>query len=264
MKVVVCVKHVPDGQGDRRIENGRIVRGEDDTLNEIDENAIETAVSLVEDQGGEVIAVTMGPEDADEAILRALQLGADRGLHITDTALEGADAPGTASVLAAAVRHLEEDGPVDLVVLGMASLDGMTSMVPPALASCLRQPFMGLAASIEPTDVAGAPGLRITRKADGWEDTLEAAFPLVLSVNDQVNEPRYPSFKSLKAARSKPVEEIDWATLRPVADGMNGARPLSRTTIIDARPVERSGPQTIVEDTGDGAQRLAEYLFEQI
>lgn len=264
MKVVVCVKHVPDGQGDRRIENGRIVRGEDDTLNELDENAIEAAVSLVEEEGGEVIAVTMGPEDADEAILRALQMGADRGLHISDRDLEGADAPGTASVLAAAVRYLEQDGPVDMVVLGMASLDGMTSMVPPALASCLHWPFLGLAAGLDLTSVAGMPGLEIIRKADGWEDTLQAPFPVVLSVNDQVNEPRYPSFKSLKAARSKPVEEVDWSVLQPLAAEMNGVNPLSRTTIIDAHPLERSGPTTVIEDTGDGGKRLAEYLFERL
>lgn len=257
MKVVVCVKDVPDGQSDRRIENGRIVRGEDDTLNELDENAIELAVSLVEQNGGEVIALTMGPDGADEAVLRALQMGADRGVHVCDPALEGADVTGTATVLAAAVRYLEQDGSVDLVVLGMASLDGMTSMLPPALASCLHVPFLGLARSVETM----ADGLRITRKADGWEDTLESAFPLVLSVTDQINEPRYPSFKALKAARLKELERLEWADLSPFA----GAEPpRAHTTVIEAHPHQRSGPQTIIEDTGDAGQRLAEFLFERI
>lgn len=257
MKVVVCVKDVPDGQSDRRIEDGRIVRGEDDTLNELDENAIEVAVSLVEEAGGQVIALTMGPDGADEAVLRALQMGADRGLHVCDDSLRGADAPETAKVLAATIGYLEQDGPVDLVVLGMASLDGMTSMVPPAVASFLHRPFLGLANSVEAT----ADGLRITRKADGWEDTLEAEFPLVLSVTDQVNEPRYPSFKALKAARSKPLDQVNWAEVAPFADD---SVPAPYTAVIDAWPHERSGPRTIIEDTGDGGQRLAEFLFERI
>lgn len=258
MKVVVCVKEVPDGQGDRRISDGRIVRGEDDTLNELDENAVEAAVSLVEKHGGQVIAVTMGPEDASEVVLRALQMGADAGLHIADEALAGADAPGTAAVLAAAVTYLEQDGPVDLVILGMASLDGMTSMVPPALASHLHRPYLGLSVSIEATD----SGLRITRKADGWEDTLEASFPLVMSVTDQVNEPRYPSFKALKEARQKPLDQVNWEALAPFA--LVSDVPQAHTAVLDARPNQRGGAQTIIEDTGDGGQRLAEFLFQRI
>lgn len=261
MKVVVCVKHVPDGQGERRLEEGRIVRGEDDTLNELDEYAIEAAVSLVEEEGGEVIAVTVGPEDADDAILRSLQMGADRGLHVTDEALAGLDSPGTAAVLASAVQYLSQDGPVDLVLAGMASLDGMTSLVPPAVASYLKRPYLGLASELE---FEGDPTsrVRIRRAVDGWVESLSAPLPAVVSVTDQVNEPRYPSFKALKAARTKPIDEVAWADLEsftPVEDPRS-----SHAQVTSAEPLERTGPREIIEDTGDGGERLAAFIAEKL
>lgn len=255
---MVCVKHVPDGQGERRLEEGRIVRGEDDTLNEMDEYAIEAAVSLIEDQGGEVIAVTMGPEDADEAILTALQMGADRGLHITDEELAGLDAPATAAVLAAAVKYLGDDEPVDLVLLGMASLDGMTSLVPPAVATYLKLPYLGLASEME----LDGDRVRTRRAVDGWEETVSAPLPAVVSVTDQVNEPRYPSFKALKAARSKPVDEVSWDDLAEFSPA--GQTLYVHASVVDARPSERTGPQEIIEDTGDAGIRLAEFLKSKL
>ncbi len=251
---MVCVKHVPDGQGERRLEGGRIVRGEDDTLNEMDEYAIEAAVSLVEEQGGEVIAVTMGPDDAEEAILTALQMGADRGLHVSDETLAGLDAPATAAVLSAAVQYLGDEEPVDLVLLGMASLDGMTSLVPPAMSTYLRLPYLGLASDIE----LDGQRLRISRAIDGWEETLSAPLPAVVSVTDQVNEPRYPSFKALKAARSKPVDQVEWEDLAAFSPA--GEELCVHSYVTDAHPSERTGPQEIIEDTGDAGTRLAEFL----
>ena len=112
-----------------------MVRGEDDVLNELDEHAIEAAVSIVEDLGGEVVALTMGPADSEDALVRALQMGADRGVLISDDSLAGADAVGTARILARAIEVIGDEGPVDLVFTGMASLDGMTSMLAPALAT---------------------------------------------------------------------------------------------------------------------------------
>ena len=141
MRIVVCVKHVPDMQSERRFEGGRLVRGEDDVLNELDENAIEAAVQLKEseeDAGreAEVIALTMGPEDAEDALMRALQMGADRAFLVSDEFLEGSDVITTASVLSVAIAKISDEcGPVDLVVTGMASLDAMTSMLPAALAA---------------------------------------------------------------------------------------------------------------------------------
>ena len=144
MRVLVSIKHVPDVMSERRIENGRLVRGEDDTLNELDENAIEAAVAAVEELGGEVIAVTMGPEDAEDSAMLALQKGADRAIVVTDDRLAGSDAIGTAQVLAAVSRKLAQEEPIDLFITGMASLDGMTSMVPAAVAAGLGWPYICL------------------------------------------------------------------------------------------------------------------------
>ncbi|MFC7580275.1 electron transfer flavoprotein subunit beta/FixA family protein [Schaalia naturae] len=258
MRIVVCVKHVPDAQSDRRIEDGRVVRGEDDVLNELDENAVEEAVSLVEAHGGEVVAVTMGPEDAHDAVMRALQMGADRGVVVTDDRLAGADAIATAAVLAAAVRRLGSEAPVDLVVTGMASLDGMTSMVPAALAAELRWPALGLAHALEVSGAEGDWRVRAERSADGFDEVSEAGAPVVVSVTDQINEPRYPSFQTMRAARAKPVEQ--W-TLDDLAEGEG--LPPSSTRVLEAGAVGRSGPGTVIADSGDAGERLARYLIEE-
>lgn len=264
MRIVVCVKHVPDAQSDRRFEDGHMVRGEDDVLNELDENAIEAAVSLVEGSGGEVVAVTMGPEDARDAVLRALQIGADRGVLVSDERLAGSDAIGTAAVLAAAIRRIGADGPVDLVLTGMASLDGMTSMMPAALAAQLHLPFLGLAHAMEVRDGATVPVVRIERSADGFDDVLEAAVPVVVSVTDQINEPRYPSFKTMKAARSKPLEEWTLEDLSDFEEGDELDQPLSAIQVMDASARTRSSEGVLVTDSGDAGERLARYLLDEV
>ena len=203
MRIVVCVKHVPDMQSERRFEGGRLVRGEDDVLNELDENAIEAAVQLKEseeDAGreAEVVALTMGPEDAEDSLMRALQMGADRAYIVSDEFLEGSDVITTASVLSVAIAKIaEECGPVDLVITGMASLDAMTSMLPAALAAKAHMPLLGLARSLNVEDGV----LTIERAVDGYTETVRAALPAVVSVTDQINEPRYPAFGAMKAAR---------------------------------------------------------------
>lgn len=257
MRVVVCVKHVPDGASDRRIEDRRIVRGEDDVLNELDEFAIETAVSTVESVGGEVIAVSIGPDDAEDAVLRALQMGADRGILVSDLGLEGSDVPATAAVLAAAIGLLSESEPIDLVVTGMASLDGMTSMLPAALSATLEWPLLDLACefSVNPDSVS----FTVRRDLDGWEDIISAPAPAVISVTDQINEPRYPSFKTMRAARSKPLEHLELADLQPFFVGQVPAETGSATMVVEASEIVREAG-VIVTDSGDGGLKLAEYL----
>ena len=144
------------------MEDGRLVRGEDDVLNELDENAVEAAVALVEDLGGEVVALTMGPEDAEDGLRRALQMGVDAGVLVTDESLAGADVVATARTLAAAIGRIggAEDGgtgDVDLVITGMASLDAMTSMLPGALAAALGVFALTLASSLEVSDAEDVP-----------------------------------------------------------------------------------------------------------
>lgn len=253
MRIVVCVKHVPDADSDRRIEDGRMVRGEDDVLNELDENAVEAAVSLVEENGGEVVALTMGPEDAEDALVRALQMGADRAVLISDDAFAGLDAPRTAAVLAAAIKALDEDDPVDLVLTGMASLDGMTSLLAPALAAKLAWPLLDIASSLEVEDGK----VRIERRVDGSVDILRASTPAVVSVTDQANEPRYPSFKDLRAARSKPVDEWEAADLEDA--GLDLSALEGGLEVTDATMKVREAG-VIVTDSSDGGTKLAEFL----
>ena len=249
MRIVVCVKHVPDVQSERALdEDGHTVRGLDDVLNELDENAVEAAVSLVEENGGEVVALTMGPDDAEDAVRRALQMGADRGVHVSDDALAGADVVTTARVLAAAVRAV---GPVDLVVTGMAALDGLTSMVPTALAAELGLPQLTLASELS---VTGA-GVRVRRDIGDAVEVLQAPLPALVSVTDQANEPRYPAFKAIRAARKKPVDTWSLADL-----GLADVTPA--TTVLSAQPRAAREQGRIITDSGDGGRQLAEFLIE--
>ncbi|WP_099331622.1 electron transfer flavoprotein subunit beta/FixA family protein [Actinomyces minihominis] len=261
MRIVVCVKHVPDADSDRRIEEGRLVRGEDDVLNELDEYAIEAAVSTVEELGGEVIALTMGPEESEDALVRALQMGADRAVLVTDEALAGADALGTARVLAAVVAALAGEEPVDMVITGMASLDGMTSMVAPAMATHLGWPLLDLAHSMQVE--GGSPAaVTIERRADGNEDVLRSATPVVVSVTDQINEPRYPSFKELRAARSKPLDVWEVDELAEAGIDLDGIT-LSSIEVLAADPKLREAG-VVVTDSGDAGRLLAEFITDRV
>jgi electron transfer flavoprotein beta subunit len=254
VKIVVCVKHVPDIQSDRQIVDGRTVRdGGDGTLNELDENALEAALALVEAEGGEVVVVTVGPEDAVDAVRKGLQMGADSGVHVVDEAVAGSDALGTARVLAAAVARV---GDVDLVVTGMAGLDGLTSLVPSAVAALLGVPALPLAATLE---VDGGV-VRVTRNLDHATEVLEAPLPALVSVTDQTNEPRYPNFKGIMAARKKPVETLTLADLGLDAAlvGWAGAR----TEVLEAAPRPAREDRVLINDTGDAGVRLAAFLVD--
>lgn len=261
----MCVKHVPDLQSDRSLgDDGRTVRGEDDVLNELDENAVEAAVALAEAHGGEVVALTMGPGDAVEALRRALQMGADQAVHVTDERAAGSDVLGTARVLAAAVRKLGEEAPVDLVVTGMAALDGLTSMVPVALAADLELPALTLATDLTVEDAT----VTITRTLGDAVEVQRGPLPAVVSVTDQANDPRYPNFKAIQAARKKPVttwdlDDLGLADTGVEADGgpeVGVAGAGTRVLAAERRPQREQGQ--IVNDTGDGGARLAAFLVE--
>ncbi|MFC8191266.1 electron transfer flavoprotein subunit beta/FixA family protein [Cellulomonas sp. NPDC057328] len=261
MRIVVCVKFVPDIQSDRQLgPDGRVVRdGGDGTLNELDENAVEAALTLVEEHGGEVVVLTVGPDDAVDAVRKGLQMGADAAVHVRDDAAAGSDALGTAAVLAAAVRHLSATSPVDLVVTGMAGLDGLTSLLPTALAEHLDLPALPLAAELAVDPGAGT--VTVTRNLDHASETLTAALPALVSVTDQINEPRYPNFKGIMAARKKPVETLALADLGvdPATVGLAGAR----TQVLEAAPRPPREDRVLVNDTGDAGARLAAWLVDR-
>jgi electron transfer flavoprotein beta subunit len=262
VRIVVLVKHVPDIQSERALgPDGRVVRdGGDGTINELDENAVEAALTLVEQHGGEVVALTVGPTAAIDAVRRALQLGADAGVHVLDDAIAGSDVFGTVAVLAAAVRRLGEPAPVDLVLTGMAGLDGLTSLVPAALAAELGLPQLTLATELTVTAAAGGARVRVRRELDHVSEVLEASLPALVSVTDQANEPRYPNFKGIMAARKKSVEVLTLVDLgiEPATVGDAGAR----TEVLDAAPRPARENRVLLTDEGDAGRRLAAYLVE--
>ena len=263
MRIVVCVKHVPDIQSERSLgPGGRVVRdAEDGTLNELDENAVEAALTLLEEHRasggtGDVIALTVGPEGAGDAVRRGLQMGAEAGVHVLDDAIAGSDVFGTAAVLAAAIRHLGREVRVDLVMTGMAALDGMTSMLPAALAGELGLAQLTLAAEVT---VSGAV-VRVRRDLDTATEVLTAPLPALVSVTDQANEPRYPNFKGIMAARKKPVTVLSLADLDvdPATVGSAGAR----TEVLQAAARPARAHRVLVTDDGTAGTQLAAYLVE--
>lgn len=260
MKIVVCVKHVPDLQAERRFtEAGRVDRaGADGTLNELDENAVEAALRLVEAHDGDVTVLTMGPDDAEDAVRRGLQMGAHRAVRVTDDALEGSDVFVTARVLAAAIRRIGQDAPVDLVLTGMAALDGLMSVVPSLLAAELDLPQLTLAAELELV-TSGTPVVRVRRDLDHVSEVLQAPLPALVSVTDQANEARYPAFAGIMAARKASVDVWSVADLGLDPGDLGDAG--ARTRVLDAteRPA-REG--VLVTDTGDAGLRLAAFLAE--
>ena len=253
MKIVVCIKHVPDLQSERRLEECRLVRGEDDVLNELDENAVEAAVSLAEELGGEVIALTMGPDDAEDGLRRALQMGADSAVLVSDESLAGADVVTTARTLAAAVRRI---GDVDLVVTGMAALDALTSMLPGALAAALRLPALTLASRVSLDDDGQVV---VTRAAGTVREVLTAPLPALVSVTDQANEPRYPNFAAMRAAKKKPLQAWDLSDLGLDEPGRGGA-PAVTVVAAQERPARQAG--IIRTDAGQVGRELAAWLVD--
>ena len=207
MNIVVCVKYVPDATADRKFEDDNTVDrvGVDGLLSELDEYAVEQALQFREKREGEeitVTALTVGPEKAVDAVRKALQMGADSGVHVVDDAIAGSDYIATSLVLAKAVEKIKADAGADLVVCGMASTDASGSVVPAMLAERLGLPQVTLASVVE----SQGDQVRIKRDNEGSTEVIGATLPIVLSVTDQSGEARYPSFKGIMAAKKKPLE----------------------------------------------------------
>ena len=253
MKIVVLVKQVPDTAADKRLDPDTLAvdRGAvDGLINEMDEFAIEEALQLVEKHGGEVTVVSMGPEDATDAYKKALQMGADKAVFLTDPALAGSDALATSYALAQVLGTLE----FDLVILGSEASDARTSLVPALLAERLGLPQLSFAAKVE---VDGA-AIKINRLTDYGHDVVEAALPAIVSVVEKINEPRYPSFKGIMAAKKKPVDTLDAATAGIDAGQVGWAG--SRSKVVDATVAPPRAKGTIVTDEGNGGVELVEFL----
>jgi electron transfer flavoprotein beta subunit len=258
MNIAVCVKYVPDATADRRFEaDNTIGRGSvDGLLSELDEYAVEQALLLKERRAGddEVTVVTVGPEDAINAIRKGLQMGADKGVHVVDDAIAGSDAIATSLVLAEAVRKLNPE----LVVCGMASTDGSMGVIPAMLAERLQLPAVTLGSSVEFDNGT----VRIRRDGDTATQTIEGTVPLVLSVTDQSDEARYPSFKGIMAAKKKPVETWSLADLGVDASQVGLSNAWSVVVGIEARPPHTQG-EIVTDEDGSGAAKLVDFLADK-
>jgi electron transfer flavoprotein beta subunit len=252
MNIVVCVKYVPDAQAERRFTpaDNTTDRDVDGLLSELDEYAVEAALALAEANDGKVIVLTVGPDEASTAVRKSLQMGAHEGVHVLDEAIHGSDAPATSKVLAAAIGKLE----YDIVLTGMASTDGTMSVVPAMLAERLSLPQVTFASELTVENGVA----RIRRDGDTSTEIIEASLPALVSVTDQINEPRYPSFKGIMAAKKKPLQTWSLADLGLSADEVGLSAAWTTVEDITARPARQAGQ--IITDEGDGGTKLVEYL----
>jgi electron transfer flavoprotein beta subunit len=260
MNIVVCVKYVPDATADRRFESDNTVDrvGVDGLLSELDEYAVEQALQLKEKREGDDITVTalcIGPEKAVDAVRKALQMGADQGVLVTDDAIAGSDYLATSLVLAKAIEKI---GVPDLVVTGMSSTDGAGAVVPAMLAERLDLPQVTLASVVE----TQGDQVRVKRDGDTATEVIGATMPLVLSVTDQTGEARYPSFKGIMAAKKKPLETYSLADLGVDAGDVGLAVAYSEVQEATERPPRTAG-EVVKDEDGSGASALTEFLVSK-
>ena len=257
MNIVVLVKQVPDTYSERKLRSdGTLDRDASDAvLDEINERAVEAALQLKEaHDGSEVTVVTMGPERATDAIRKALSMGADKAVHLSDEALAGSDAVQTARALAKAIGTV---GGFDLVLAGNEASDGRTAAVPAMVADVLGLPALTHAREITVQDSS----VTVRRETDDGVTVLSAQLPAVVSVGEKINEPRYPSFKGIMAAKKKPVSAIGLADggIDTSEVGLGSAL----TTVTSAQPKPPKSAGEKVTDEGDGGVKVAEFLVSQ-
>ena len=260
MKIAVCVKQVPDSWAEKKMgQDGRLDRENVDVvLNDLDEYAVEAALKLVEahsptgeageGSGHTITIISMGPERASEAVRKALSMGADDGIVIADNALAGSDALATSSVLAAAIKA----GGYDLVICGTESTDARMSVVPAMLAERLGFAQLTFAGSVE---VDGST-VSISRQTEFGIEEMSASLPVVVSVVEKINEPRYPSFKGIMAAKKKPLETKSLSDV-----GASAQSAWSAVKDANALPPRSTGVK--IEDDGSAGNKLADFLAER-
>jgi electron transfer flavoprotein beta subunit len=256
MNIVVLVKQVPDSGSERKLDpsDNTVARASaDNVINEMDEYAIEEALTVRDAQGGEVTVLTVGPDSATDAIRKALSMGADKAVHVVDPALHGSDALHTSAVLAAALGQLE----YDLILCGAEATDSQMSVMPALLAERLGIPQLSGARKLT---VEGTTA-KIERQTDGGYWAVEAPLPAIVSTWDTINEPRYPSFKGIMAAKKKPLTTLTLADAGIEADKVGLGSAPSQVVEFANKPPRQAGQ--IVKDEGDGGAKIAEYLASQ-
>jgi electron transfer flavoprotein beta subunit len=241
MKIVVCVKAVPDASAGRRLDPStkRLVRSGELTLSDFDSYAVEEALQI----GGETVVLSMGPERALDALRKALAMGADRAVLVSDDSLAGSDLLGTASALAEAIAKEEPD----LVLFGQQSADGGGACLWAAVAEKMRRPAISQVSelSVDDSSITGK------RQTEFGYDTIRAPLPAIVAVSDAINTPRYPSLKGIMGAKKKPQETVSAAAVEP------------GTTVLELSPPPARGESVKIEDDGSAADKIVDFLAEK-
>jgi electron transfer flavoprotein beta subunit len=256
MKIAVCAKHVPEATAQRRLDpqTKRLDRSGEGTLNQFDLNAVEEALKLKEATGeGEVVIVSLGPERALEAMRKALAMGADRVVLVSDENAAGSDLVATSRVLAAA---LEREG-ADLVLFGQQANDSDGAVLWAAVADRLQRPVISQVAELQLEDGK----VRGKRQTEFGYDVIEAPLPAVIAVSDAINEPRYPSLKGIMGAKKKPQETVSLGDLGVGGDEAGEAG--SRTEVYALSDPPARGDTVKIEDDGSAADKILQFLQEK-
>jgi electron transfer flavoprotein beta subunit len=261
MKIAVCVKQVPDSWAEKKMVDGRLDRESvDAVLNDLDEYAIEEVLRIVEPlneaAGSEVHTVTllsMGPDRASEALRKGLSMGAHDAILVSDPLLAGSDALATSRVLAKVIA----DGGFDLVFCGTESTDARMSVIPAMLAERLGWAHLTFAGAVRVTDGS----VEIDRMTEFGVETMAASLPAVVSVIEKINEPRYPSFKGIMAAKKKTIETKSLGDIGIEAALVGASASWSKVENSSPRPPRDKGVK--IEDSGDGGNKLVEFLLEK-
>jgi electron transfer flavoprotein beta subunit len=257
--IVVLIKQVPDTWSERKLTDGDFTldrEAADAVLDEINERAVEEALLIKEKQGGEstVTVLTAGPARATEAIRKALSMGADKAVHLLDDGLHGSDVIQTGWALARALGTIEG---TQLVIAGNEATDGVGGAVPAVIAEYLGLPQLTHLRKVT------VDGDKVTgeRETDDGVFTLEATLPAVISVNEKINEPRFPSFKGIMAAKKKEVTTLTLAEIGVEADEVGVANAGSKVLSSTPKPPKSAGEK--IADEGEGGNKIAEYLVAQ-
>ncbi|MDQ1674156.1 MAG: electron transfer flavoprotein beta subunit [Frankiaceae bacterium] len=258
MNIVVTVKQVPDTWAEKKLDTSDKTtdrKNVENVMNEMDEYGVEEALRIKEAHGGEVTVVSMGPEKAVETIRKALSMGADKAVHLTDESLHGSDALGTSEALAKVISGLSPD----LVITSSEASDARGGVMGALLAERLGFPQLTLARKV--TVDPAASTVTIERQGDNGYAVVEGSLPAVVGVVEKINEPRYPSFKGIMAAKKKPLTVMGLGDAGIDAGSVGLANATTKVDEATARPPKSAGQK--VKDEGDGGSKIAEFLATQ-
>ena len=253
MKIAVCVKHVPEGTAKIDPGSKRLDRSGEGALNHFDANAVEEALRLKGDSDTEVVVVSLGPEKAADSLRKALAMGADRAVLVTDDAAAGSDLVATSKLLA---KTLEREN-ADLVLFGQQASDSDGAVLWAAVAERLQRPVVSQAAEL------GVDGttIRVKRQTEFGYDVIEAPLPAVIAVSDAINEPRYPSLKGIMGAKKKPFETLSLGDIG--VDAGEAGEAGSKTEVLSLTDPPSRGDARKIEDDGRAAQEIVDFLAEK-